>query len=123
MTTAPKSFADYNAAWNEPDPARVRARLDLAVADDVVFADPANHTVGILELEAMICKARVELPSAEYVLASEVDGGHDLRYRYHWEVRIGGEVTFVGTDFTTVDSTGRIERIDGFFNDLPRTTV
>ncbi|MGQ0805158.1 MAG: nuclear transport factor 2 family protein [Actinomycetota bacterium] len=120
MTPAPESFARYLAAWNEPDPAKVRAHLDLAVTEDVVFADPANCTVGVSDLEALICKTRAELPTAEYGLASEVDGGHDGRYRYHWDVRIDGEVAVVGTDFTTVDADGRIERIDGFFNDLPR---
>ena len=121
MSRAPKSFIHYNAAWNEPDAAGVRRHLDLAVADGVVFADPDNRTEGIDELEAMICRARRELPEAQYAVASAVDGGHDSRYRYHWEVRRGdGGPPSVGTDFTTVDATGRITRIDGFFDDLPR---
>ena len=121
MSPVPESFVHYNAAWNEPDAARVRRHLDQAVAVGVVFADPDNRTEGIDELEVMICKARRDLPRAEYAVASEVDGGHDLRYRYHWEVRSGdGGPPVIGTDFTTVDGAGLITRIDGFFDDLPR---
>jgi hypothetical protein len=121
MGRVPDSFVHYNAAWNEPDAARVRGHLELAVADGVVFADPDNRTEGIDALEAMIREARRERPDAEYAVASGVDGGHDLRYRYHWEVRTGdGGPPVIGTDVTTVDASGRITRIDGFFDDLPR---
>lgn len=95
MTTAPESFAHYNAAWNEPDPARVRARLDLAVTDDVVFADPANHTLGILELEAMICKA----------------SAHRRR----------GDLRRDGLHHGRLHGPDRADR--RVFNDLPRTTI
>jgi hypothetical protein len=123
MKHVPVSFVHYNAAWNERDPARVRGHLELAVADGVVFADPDNRTEGIDDLEAMIRKARLERPEAEYAVASPVDGGHDHRYRYHWHVRTGtDDPPIIGTDFTTVDAAGRITRIDGFFEDLPRTT-
>lgn len=124
MSPVPKSFVHYNAAWNEPDPARIRGHLELAVADDVVFADPDNRTEGIDELEAMIRVARLEHPGAEYAVASQVDGGHDHRYRYHWHARTGrGAPPAIGTDVTTVDEAGRITRIDGFFDDLPRVAV
>ena len=124
MSPVPMSFVHYNAAWNEPDPDRIRSHLDLAVAEGVVFADPDNRTEGIDELEAMIRKARLQLPQAEYAVASQVDGGHDRCYRYHWEVRTAdGRAPTLGTDFTTVDAAGRITRIDGFFDDIPRVAA
>ena len=123
MINVPVSFVHYNAAWNERDPARVRDHLELAVAEGVVFADPDNRTEGIDELEAMIRKARVDLPEAEYGADSQVDGGHDLRYRLHWRVLRGADdAPVVGTDIITIDATGRITRIDGFFDDLPRSS-
>jgi hypothetical protein len=115
----PESFGHYLAAWNEPDATRIREHLDRSVAPGVVFADPANHTVGPDQLEEMIKHARRDLPTAEYRLASGVDGGHDRRYRYRWEVWIDGALAVVGMDCTTVDEDGRIERIDGFFGELP----
>ena len=122
MNHVPGSFVHYNAAWNERDPARVRDHLELAVAQSVVFADPDNRTEGIDELEAMIRETRVERPEAEYGLDSQVDGGHDLRYRLHWRVRTGADdASILGTDIITIDAAGRITRIDGFFEDLPRS--
>ena len=124
MQHVPTSFVHYNSAWNERDPDRVRDHLERAVAEGVVFADPDNRTEGIDELEAMIRAARVELPEAEYRADSQVDGGHDLRYRLHWRVLRGAEdAPAVGTDIITIDATGRITRIDGFFGDLPRSTA
>ena len=124
MSNVPVSFLHYNAAWNERDQARVRDHLELAVAEGVVFADPDNRTEGIDELEAMIRKTRVERPAAEYGLDSQVDGGHDLRYRLHWRVLTGtDDAPIVGTDIITIDADGRITRIDGFFDDLPRATL
>lgn len=117
--TVPESFAHYLAAWNERDPERIRAHLDRSVAPEVVFADPANHTVGPDALEAMIRDARRELPEAEYRLASGIDGGHDRRYRYRWEVWIAGALAVTGMDCTTIDEEGLITRLDGFFGDFP----
>lgn len=119
MSQPPASFEHYLAAWNEPNPDAIGAHLALAVAADVVFADPANHTTGVPELEAMIRSARTDLPNAEYRVTSGIDGGHDHRYRYLWAVVIDGAAAVVGMDCTTVDGTGRITRIDGFFGDFP----
>lgn len=123
MTNVPVSFVHYNAAWNERDPARVRDHLELAVAEGVVFADPDNRTEGIDELDAMIRNARLELPDAKYGLDSEVDGGHDRRYRLHWRVLTGTDAApIVGTDVITIDAEDRITRVDGFFGHLPRSS-
>ena len=119
MTPVPDSFVHYLAAWNEPHAELIRAHLDRSVAPQVVFADPANDTVGLDALEAMIRTARQELPDAEYRRVSGVDGGHDRRYRYRWEVWINGTVAVQGMDCTTVDERGLIERLDGFFGEFP----
>ena len=119
MALVPDSFAHYLAAWNEPDTESIRGHLDRSVSAQVVFADPANHTVGPDALEAMIRAARRELPDAEYRRVSGVDGGHDGRYRYRWEVWSHGTVAVQGMDCTTVDEHGLIERLDGFFGEFP----
>lgn len=114
----PESFANYLAAWNEPDIGRIRSHLDGAVAPDVLFVDPANTTRGIDELQKMIVDARHERPTASYHRTSGVDG-HNLRYRYLWEVRLDGKPLIPGMDVTTTDEAGRIVRIDGFFGEFP----
>jgi SnoaL-like domain len=117
MTDVPESFHHYLAAWNEPDPELIRAHLDRSVRDDVLFVDPVNTTTSIDELEAMIRAAREEMPTASYVLTSEIDGHHG-RFRYRWEVRLDGAVLMPGMDVTTVDDDQLIGRIDGFFGDF-----
>ena len=112
----PESFGHYLAAWNEPDPDRVRGHLDRCVAGEVLFVDPANTTVGPVALEALIREAKAAMPDAVYALASGIDG-HHRRFRYRWEVRVGGDV-IPGMDVVTVDEQERIERIDGFFGDF-----
>lgn len=118
MTDIPSSFHDYLAAWNEPDVARIRERLERSVAAEVLFVDPANTTRGIDELETMIGQARRDRPGASYHRVSGVDG-HNRRYRYLWEVRIDGQVVMPGMDVTTVDEGGAILQIDGFFGEFP----
>jgi nuclear transport factor 2 (NTF2) superfamily protein len=121
-TESPTSLGAYNDAWNERDVGKIAGHLTDAVTDDVVFADPANRIRGREALIGLITEARHAMPTAEYRLASAIDGGHDRRYRYHWDVVIDGATVFVGTDMTTLDERDRIERIDGFFQDLPRTS-
>jgi hypothetical protein len=119
MTDVPESFARYLEAWNERDPTKVADHLAGSLTTDVVFADPANHKVGRVDIEAMIVEARTgSLPDADYVLSSGIDG-HHRRFRYRWQVKVGDEVLVDGMDVTTVDDAGRIERIDGFFGDFP----
>jgi hypothetical protein len=114
----PACFEHYNAAWNEREIERIAGHLDQAVSDDVVFIDPANQVVGRDELLAMIVKARQELPTADYLLVSGIDGHHG-RYRYLWEARLDGAVLTPGMDVTRVGDDGRIAMIEGFFGDFP----
>ena len=118
MSEIPESFFTYLEAWNEPDPAKVRGLLEKSVASDVLFVDPAHTTRGVDELEAMILEAHKERPTVRYVRVSGVDG-HNLRYRYLWEVRQGSDVLLPGMDVTTVDESGAIVQIDGFFGGFP----
>jgi hypothetical protein len=119
MAELAEAFVEYLAAWNEADPERIRSHLDRAVTGDVVFADPANHTVGPDALEQLIREAKRDMPGAEYRRVSGIDGGHDGRYRYRWEVWLDGACAVTGMDCTTVDARGRISRLDGFFGDFP----
>jgi len=118
MSKHPESLANYLAAWNEMDPDKIRGHLDRSCAKDVLFIDPANTTRNIDELEVMIKSARVERPTATYHRTSGVDG-HNLRYRYYWEVRIDGKALMPGMDVTTLNEQGVVLQIDGFFGNMP----
>ncbi len=118
MSKHPESLANYLAAWNEMDPSKIRGHLDRSCAQDVLFIDPANTTRNIDELEVMIKSARVERPTATYHRTSGVDG-HNLRYRYYWEVRMDGKALMPGMDVTTLNEQGAVLQIDGFFGTMP----
>ncbi len=118
MTEIPDSLAHYLAAWNELDTSKVRDHLNRSCAADVSFIDPAHTTRNIDDLETMIVNARAERPTATYHRTSGIDG-HNLRYRYLWEVRIDGKAVMPGMDVTTVDEKGAILQIDGFFGPIP----
>ncbi len=112
-------FERYMAMWNEPDPVARRRHLDFAVADDVVFCDPANFHIGRDALERNATALHAEEPDYEYQVASGFDHHHD-RYRYAWQIVKHGEVVLKGMDVTTVDEHGKLQRIDGFFGPLPQ---
>lgn len=118
MPEIPESFVHYLAAWNEREPGRIRSHLEKSVATSVLFVDPANTTRGVAALEAMIAQARGDRPTADYLRTSGVDG-HNRRYRYLWEVHIDGKLAMPGMDVTTVDESGAIVQIAGFFGEFP----
>lgn len=118
MSKLPESLAHYLAAWNELDTTKIREHLHRSCSQAVLFIDPAHTTRNIDDLETMIVNARAERPTASYHRTSGVDG-HNLRYRYLWEVRIDGEAVMPGMDVTTLDAQGQIVQIDGFFGPIP----
>jgi hypothetical protein len=114
----PKSFDEVQAAWNEPDPEKIRAHLDRALSPSVVFCDPLYEIQGIDAFERMVRKFRTDLPNGRTEIASGMSHHHDL-YRYEWNVYDGEKLLVPGMDVTRVDAEGRIERIDGFFGPIP----
>ena len=116
--TYPVSLDHMLAAWNEPDPAKVRSHLDLALADDVDFIDPSIVTHGIDEFEANVHHVQEQIPGARYERGSGVDSHHNL-YRYTWQISQHGEPLLSGFDVTEVDENGKVTRVLGFFGPLP----
>lgn len=118
MTSILLAFDQYLAMWNEPDLTALRPHIEMSCAPGIIFADPNEYTVGHDELEAMAVRVKESIPGAVYRRCSGVDVQH-RRYRYLWEIILGGERIVHGMDVATVDDNGRIERIDGFFTPLP----
>lgn len=117
MPTIPKSLDQMLAAWNEPDPAKVRSHLDRALAADVHFVDPSIDLVGIDAFEANVHEVHGQIPGALYSRTSDVDHHHDC-YRYHWAIHVNGELVIAGFDVTIIDENDRVEKVIGFFGPL-----
>lgn len=54
MNKVPEVFAKMLAAWNERDLDKIRSHVDKCMADNIVFADPANFVHGRDEFTEMI---------------------------------------------------------------------
>ena len=119
MTTYPASLDHMLAAWNEPDPAKVRGHLDGALVSGVEFIDPTIHTRGIDEFEANVHQVHQQLPGALYERSTGVDSHNNL-YRYGWQISVDGTVVMPGFDVAEVDGAGKIFRVLGFFGELPK---
>lgn len=116
--TYPEAFDRMLAAWNEPDPAKVRGHLDAALATEIEFIDPSIETRGIDEFEANVHQVHADLPGASYARTSGVDSHHGL-YRYSWSITRDGELVLPGFDVVEVDGHGKVARVIGFFGPLP----
>ena len=118
MSDYPASFDHMLAAWNEPDPSKVRAHLETALAHNVHFIDPSIDVEGIDGFEANVHEVQGRIPGAAYSRTSGVDAHHGL-YRYTWAIHQNGELLLPGFDVVEADASGLIARVLGFFGELP----
>ncbi len=117
MTTAPESFDLMLAAWNEPDPSKVRGPLEQALAPGVHFVDPSVDIVGIDAFEENVHRVHEQIPGAIYSRTSDVDAHHG-HHRYHWAIHLDGELLLAGFDVAVTDGDDRVEKVIGFFGPL-----
>ena len=117
MADYPPAFDHMLAAWNEREPEKIRAHLELALAPSCHFVDPSIETCGIDEFEANVREFRGRLPDAVCSRTSGVDGHHSL-YRYEWAIHRAGELLLPGFDVAEVDEQARVLKVYGFFGPL-----
>ena len=118
MKQIPNAFTNMLAVWNERDLAQIRTHIDKSIAENVVFADPSNFIQGRDAFAKMIKEFRLKFPESVVKRTSGIDS-HNNRYRYSWEIHDGQKVFVNGTDFVQLDENGLVDRVDGFFGDLP----
>ncbi len=116
--TLPIALEQMLDAWNENDLNKIRGHLEKSLAADIVFADPNYLVTGIDAFEKMVMEFRQKFPMAVCSHSSGYDSHHD-RFRYQWCVKIDADNKLIGYDVTTLNSDGLVERVDGFFGELP----
>lgn len=117
MSSYPDELNHMLNAWNERDPGKVRAHLDLALAEDVRFSDPNIEVHGIDQFEQMIHEFRREHPNAVCSRTSDIDMHHRL-CRYHWAIHDGDQLLLPGFDVVETEESGRVSLVLGFFGPL-----
>ena len=109
----------YIDAWNELDGGR-RARLvESAWAADGHYLDPMLEAAGHAAISDMAAAVHAQYPGHRFRRVSGVDVHHD-RVRFAWElVGPDGAPVVGGIDIGELAPDGRLQRITGFFGDLP----
>lgn len=95
-----------------------RHYVDKCIAENTVFADPANFIHGRDAFEDMIKRFRTAYPESVIERTSGLDS-HNNCYRYSWEIYVGKTLVVKGFDVAQLNENGLVERVDGFWGDLP----
>ena len=109
----------YLAAWSEPDDVRRIAMIKDVWAVDGRLIDPPlvgeDHD-GISEMAKTM---QEHFPGHTFRRTSGIDTHHE-HLRFSWElVGPDGAVALAGVDVGDLADDGRLQRITGFFGDLP----
>jgi hypothetical protein len=110
----------YFAMWNEEDTTKRTQHIKQAWTESGHYTDPARDFAGHEALNKMVSEARPNFPGHTINRTSGIDAHHD-QLRFSWSV-VGpdGSVPVAGVDFGILAPDGRLERITGFFGDLPK---
>ena len=109
----------YLDMWNETDPDRRAQLIGKAWTGATRYVDPLLEAEGSAALSDMVAAVHAQFPGHRFRRISGIDSHHD-QIRFAWElVGPDGSVAVAGIDVGVVASDGRLERITGFFGDLP----
>jgi hypothetical protein len=116
----------YAEAWNTPDAALRRELLDIGLADDCSYTDPAYEVRGKEELANHIGRSLSGEAydglgaGARIPISSGVDQHHGM-FRFTWVLIEPQErhILLEGMDFVEMAADGRLQRITGFFGAFP----
>ena len=119
MSELTTTIDTYLAAWNETDPARRAELIEQVWATDGRLIDPPLASEGHAGISEHIAALHAQFPGHRFRRASGVDTHHDT-VRVAWElVAPDGSVALTGLDFGTLAADGRLQRVTGFFGELP----
>ena len=111
----------YIEAWSTPDAASRRELLDMSLADNGSYTDPAYEVRGKEELSDLIGRSLSGEAydgaggGARIPISSGVDEHHGV-FRFSWVlVDPQGQPLLEGMDFVELATEGCLQRITGFF--------
>jgi hypothetical protein len=109
----------YLAAWVEPDAPRRAELVDQCWSTGGALVDPPLAGYGNNGISEVMAALQAHYPGHRFVRTSGVDHHHDT-LRYSWELTDDtGSVALTGIDVGFLAADGRLQRISGFFGDLP----
>lgn len=119
MTDLETTVDTYLAAWTEPDDARRATMIDRAWAVDGRLIDPPLAGEDHDGISDMAKTMQSLYPGHTFRRTSGIDAHHEY-LRFSWELRDAkGTVVLAGVDVGDIAQDGRLQRITGFFGDVP----
>jgi len=116
----------YIEAWSTSDDAVRRELLDVSLADDASYTDPAYEIRGKEEIASHIGRSlsgeayEGAGAGARIPISSGVDQHHGM-FRFSWRMidPQKRQIILEGMDFVELAADGRLQRITGFFGTFP----
>jgi hypothetical protein len=120
MSDVTETIDRYLSAWNETDPQRRAAVVAEVWADDGRLVDPPMQAQGHGGISDLHGTLQAQYPGHSFRRSSGVDAHHDA-VRFGWEMvsDADGTVVLTGLDVGQLTADGRLNRITGFFGELP----
>ena len=109
----------YLEAYGETDADRRADLIKQVWAEDGQLIDPPLDGKGHDGIDAMFAAVQGQFPGHTFGRSTGIDAHHSLA-RYGWElVAADGSVTLGGMDVAVIADDGKLNRVAGFFGDLP----
>ena len=119
MYDVTKTVDAYFAMWNEADPARRAEHIERAWVSDCRYVDPQLEADGPAAINAMVAAVQARFPLHRFRRVSGIDNHHN-ELRFAWELAApDGSIVVAGVDVAGLASDGRLQRVTGFFGELP----
>lgn len=118
-TTIQTTIDTYLEAYGEPDATRRATLIELAWAPEGHLFDPPLDAQGHTAIDGMFAAVQSQFAGHTFRRSTGIDTHHGIA-RYGWElVAPDGSVTLAGMDVAVVGGDGKLNRVAGFFGDLP----
>lgn len=115
MTSTQETIDNYFACWNATTEDGRQEAVNNAWGENAQNTDPMGQQTGHKELTEMFAGTQAIYPGHTFRQVGAVDAHHDL-LRWGWEMIDGaGSQVLDGIDIGTVDTDGRLTRVNGFF--------
>lgn len=105
----------YLASWNERDATKRDTALAGVFTANATFVDPVMQSEGLAGISAMIGQVQERFPGHSFKRLGEANGYND-RVRFTWELAADDGAVVKGTDVATLDGTGKVNAVIGFFD-------
>jgi hypothetical protein len=109
----------YLSAWNERDPQRRAELIERVWSEQGRLIDPPLAAAGHAAISEMAGAMHEHYAGHEFRRTSDVDAHHD-QLRFAWELAgPDGAIAVTGLDVGELAPDGRLQRVTGFFGELP----